>query len=63
MGKINKLWNSRGEWKNYWEKKRKDPLYKFPDELFYTTEIINADKISVDMPRVDKYGIYHLANA
>ena len=59
MGKINKSWNSRGEWKNFWDRKRRDPLYKFPDEIFYTTEVINHDKLPETMPKADRHGIFH----
>lgn len=63
MGKINKSWNDRGEWLNLWDRRRRDPLYTFPSELFYTTEAINVDRLENDPPRPDKYGIYHMANA
>ena len=62
MGK-NRSWNSKGEWLNLWDRRRQDPLYTFPSEIFYTTEVINCDRLENDPPRPDKYGIYHTTNA
>lgn len=62
MGKF-KSWNDRGKCMNVWERRRVDPLYQFPEDIFYTTEKVNGNTFYDDLPKPDKYGIYHTANA
>ena len=62
MGKF-RSWNNRGKSMNVWERRRVDPLYRFPEEIFYTTEKINGNTFNNDLPKPDRHGIYHIANA
>ncbi len=62
MGKINRAWNDKGRRLSYWERRWTDPLYKFREEVFYTTELSNHDYLLCDLPKPDKYGIYHGIN-
>ena len=48
---------------NVWERRGVDPLYQFPTDIFYTTEKVNGNTFYDDLPKPDKYGIYHTANA
>lgn len=59
MGKNNKSWNDRGKCLGFWERRKRDPLYKFQEDVFYTTELSNYDYLLCDLPKPDKYGIYH----
>lgn len=62
MGKNNKSWNDRGKCLGFWERRKRDPFYKFQEDVFYTTELSNHDYLLCDLPKPDKYGIYHGIN-
>lgn len=59
MGKINRAWNDNNKSLRFWDRRKRDLLYKFEESLFYTQEISNHDYLECDLPKPDRYGIYH----
>lgn len=45
----------------YAEKRRRDPLYQFTTDLFYTQEVRNGIMAAIDSQplKADKYGVFH----